>query len=139
MDGAGNGVDALGRAAAAERAALRGSDWYARYLAVFGGSQLLVVPSALLWHGRVAAAVFTVAQVLLVGGLSVYAVRQRVVRRGFGVRHGLIIGTWGVFFAATLIVGLTVFPGSAAFAAVGAVACALPPTVGVRLELRRQS
>ncbi|MFF1558471.1 hypothetical protein [Streptomyces sp. NPDC058279] len=139
MDAAGNGVGALGRAAAAERAALLGSDWYARYLAVFGGSQLLMVPSALLWHGPVAAAVFTVVQVLLVGGLSLYAARQRAVRRGFGVRHGVIIGSWGVCFAATLVIGLTVFPGSAAFAAVGAVACALPPAVGVRLELRRPS
>lgn len=139
MDGLSDGVGSLDRAAALERASLRGSDWYARYLAVFGGGQLLLVPSALLWHGPVAAAVFAVTQTLLVGGLSLYAARQQAVRRGFGVRHGLIIGAWGLLFGATLIVGLQVFPGSAAFAAGGAAVCALPSAIGAWLELRRPS
>ncbi|MFJ8011389.1 hypothetical protein [Streptomyces sp. NPDC096339] len=138
MDGTGSTAGALGRAAELERAALRRSDWYGRYLAVFGGSQLFMVPMALLWRGPVAGAVFAVAQALIVGGLSVYAARQRVMRRGFGLRHGVIIGTWGLLFAATVVLGVNVFTGDAAFAAAGALVCALPAAIGARLELRRQ-
>lgn len=138
MDGIEGTAGALGRAAALEKAALRRSDWYGRYLAVFGAAQLFLVPTALLWRGPAAGAVFAMAQALIVGGLSLYATRQRVVRRGFGIRHGLVIGTWGLLFAATVLLGVNVFTGNVAFAAAGAVACALPAAVGAVLELRRQ-
>ncbi|MFD7838545.1 hypothetical protein [Streptomyces sp. NPDC059761] len=139
MGTSGNAVGALGQAAALEKAARRRSGWYARYLTVFGGSQLLLVPAALLWHGFAAASTLAVAQVLLVGGLSAYAARQPVVRRGFGVRHGVIVGTWGLVFAGTVALGSTLFADSVPFTAVGALACALPLAVGAGLEQRRSS
>ncbi|MFD7556442.1 MULTISPECIES: hypothetical protein [unclassified Streptomyces] len=139
MDGTGSTAGALGRASELEKAALRRSGWYGRYLAVFGGSQLFLVPMALLWRGPAAGAAFAMAQALIVGGLSLYAARQRVMRRGFGILHGLVIGTWGLLFAATVVLGVNVFTGNVAFAATGAVVCALPAAVGAALELRRQS
>ncbi|MFE1409427.1 hypothetical protein ACIGFK_16505 [Streptomyces sp. NPDC085524] len=139
MDGTGSAAGALGRAVELEKAALRRSGWYGRYLAVFGAGQLFLVPMALLWRGPAAGAAFAVAQALIVGGLSLYAARQRVMRRGFGLRHGVIIGTWGVLFAATVVLGANVFTGNVAFAAAGALVCALPAAIGARLELRGQS
>ncbi|ARZ69658.1 hypothetical protein M1P56_02175 [Streptomyces sp. HU2014] len=128
-------MGALGRAAAVERAARDGSGWYARYLRVFAASQLVLVPMALLWHGATSAMVYAAANALLVTGLSVYAARQRVVRRGFGVKHGLVVGAWAVTFGLVVALGTTVFKDSLPFAAAAALACAL---MGARLETRHR-
>ncbi|MCY0922959.1 MULTISPECIES: hypothetical protein [unclassified Streptomyces] len=119
-----------------ETAALLSSGWYARYLWVFAVGQLVLVPVSLLWHGAGQAVVFTLANTLLVGGLSVYAARQRVVRRGFGLKHGLVIGTWGAVFGAAVVLGTGVFRDDPAFTVVAAVACALPAAVGAMTERR---
>ncbi|MFJ3921891.1 hypothetical protein [Streptomyces sp. NPDC090022] len=131
-------IGALGRAAALEKAARRGSGWYERYLMVFGAGQLVLVPMVLLWHGA-GALVFAVAHGLLVAALSVYAARQRAVRRGFGVRHVAVVGVWGMFFAVTVILGTTVFVDQVPFAVGGTLLCALPVAVGLWNERRRSS
>lgn len=84
MEETAKAVGALGRAAGVERAARQRSGWYARYLWAFAAGQLVLVPIAVLWRGPVSAVVFSVANGLLVAGLSVYAARQRVMRRGPG-------------------------------------------------------
>ncbi|MFJ7586220.1 hypothetical protein ACIQZO_02220 [Streptomyces sp. NPDC097617] len=127
---------ALGRAAGLEKAARRRSGWYARYLWAFAAGQLVLVPVAVLWRGPVSAVVFGVANALLVTGLSVYAARQRVVRRGFGVKHGVLVGSWAAVFALTITLGTSVFGRGAGFAAVAALACALPLAVGAWTETR---
>ncbi|WP_050502093.1 hypothetical protein [Streptomyces monomycini] len=132
-------MGALDRAAAMERAARARSGWYARYLWVFAAAQAALVPMALLWHGPVAALAFTLAVTTLVAGLSLYAARQRIVRRGFGARHGVLIGLWAAVYSASLLFGLLVFVDSRTFAAVAASACALPLVVGAVLERRRAS
>ncbi|MFE2549649.1 hypothetical protein ACFXGI_14030 [Streptomyces sp. NPDC059355] len=137
MQEAAKAVGALGRAAGAEKAARRRSGWYARYLAAFAGAQLVLVPMAVLWvRGPVSAVVFGAANALLVTALSVYAARQRVVRRGFGAKHGVLVGSWAAVFALTVTVGTAVFGHGAPFAAVGALACALPLAVGAWTETR---
>ncbi|MEV4925359.1 hypothetical protein [Streptomyces roseoverticillatus] len=130
---------ALGRAADVERAAQARSGWYARYLWVFAAGQLILVPIAVLWHGFASAMAFGLANTFLVTGLSVYAARQRVVRRGFGVKHGVMVGSWGTVFALAVTLGNTVFVNNPAFAAVAALGCALPLATGARLEMRRPS
>ncbi|MEW2085808.1 hypothetical protein [Streptomyces sp. NPDC005283] len=131
---------ALKRANLAESATRRrGSGWYARYLVVFAAGQLLLVPMAVLWQGRSAALVFAVVNAVLVGGLSMYAARQRVIRRGFGARHGTLIGSWAVAYSLTVALSVSAFRGSAVFAVVGAVWCALPPAVGAWQETRRSA
>ncbi|MFJ7205382.1 hypothetical protein ACIQWR_17790 [Streptomyces sp. NPDC098789] len=127
----------LGRAAEVEAASRGGSGWYARYLWAFAAGQLVLVPMTVLWRGVTSAVVFGLANALLVTGLSVYATHQRVVRRGFGLRHGVIIGTWAVVFTLTVSLGVAAFGASPGFAAAAAVACALPLAVGALLELRR--
>ncbi|GGR92016.1 hypothetical protein Snoj_52430 [Streptomyces nojiriensis] len=136
MQDSAKAVGALGRAAGLERAARRRSGWYARYLWVFAAGQLVLVPMAVLWRGPVSGVVFGVTNALLVTGLSVYAVRQRVMRRGFGMKHGMMMASWTVVFALTITVGTAVFGHGAPFAAVGALACALPPAVGAWTEMR---
>ncbi|MFF4448076.1 hypothetical protein [Streptomyces sp. NPDC001502] len=136
MQDAAKAVGALGRAAGLEQAARRRSGWYARYLWAFAGGQLVLVPIAVLWHGPVSAAVFAVTNALLVTGLSVYAARQRVVRRGFGVKHGVLVGSWAVVFALSITLGTAAFGHGVPFAAVAALACALPLAVGAWTETR---
>ncbi|MEW1545979.1 hypothetical protein [Streptomyces tsukubensis] len=128
---------ALGRAARVESAALRNSGWYTRYLWVFAAGQLALVPMSLLWQGITAALVFALSVFALVGGLSVYAARQRVVRRGFGALHGGVIGSWAALFAVSVGLGTSSFEDSVPFAVVAAVACALPPGLAAIAEGRR--
>ncbi|MEU7190672.1 hypothetical protein [Streptomyces sp. NPDC045470] len=137
--GAGDSRGALDRAAATERAARARSGWYARYLWIFAAGQSVLVPMALLWHGPAAALTFTLAMTALVTGLSLYAVRQRIVRRGFGVRHGVLIGSWAAVYSASILFGQLVFVDSRPFAVVAASACALPLVAGAVLERRRSS
>ncbi|MGW4200818.1 hypothetical protein [Streptomyces sp. NPDC004726] len=130
---------ALGRAADVENEARKRSDWYARYLWVFAAAQLVLVPMALLWRGLVAALIFTLANLLLVSALSVYAARQRVIRRGFGARHGKVMGSWVAAFALAVALSTTVFEGSVPFAVVATVWCALTPAVAAWRERRYTS
>ncbi|GGZ38076.1 hypothetical protein GCM10010387_35160 [Streptomyces inusitatus] len=119
--------EALDRAAETEAETRRRADWYTRYLMVFAAGQLVLVPMALLWKGLLAALVFAVLNLLLMAGLSVYAARQRAVLRGFGARHGSVIGGWAAAFALAIALGTSAYEGSVGFAAVAAVWCALPP------------
>lgn len=129
-------VGALDRAAGLEKAARARSGWYARYLWIFAAGQLVLVPVSLWWHGLASALFFSLGNTLLVTGLSVYAARQRVVRRGFGLKHGLLIGTWATVFGLGIALGTTVFADDVAFAVAAALACALPPALGARSETR---
>lgn len=102
------------------------SGWYVGYLWLFAAWQLVLVPAVLLWHGRTGTMVSTLANALVVMGLSLFATRQPVVPRGYGGRHLKVIGAWAVVYALSLVLGYAVFPDSVAFAAVAALACALP-------------
>ncbi|WP_030773909.1 MULTISPECIES: hypothetical protein [unclassified Streptomyces] len=136
MEETAKAVGALGRAADLERVARQRSGWYARYLWAFAAGQLVLVPMAVLWRGPVSAVVFGVTNALLVTGLSVYAARQRVMRRGFGVKHGVMMATWTTLFSLTITVGTEMFGDGVPFAAAAALACAMPPAVGAWTEMR---
>ncbi|WP_051877023.1 hypothetical protein [Streptomyces natalensis] len=127
----------LGRAADVEQQVRARSGWYARYLWVFAAWQLVLVPAGLLLHGRNATIAVSLTNVLMVMGLSAYVARQRVVRRGFGVKHGIVMASWGVVYGLALALGNTAFTDSPAFAAVAAAACALPLVTGAWLERRQ--
>ncbi|GGT42370.1 hypothetical protein [Streptomyces purpureus] len=130
-------TEALGRSLRLEKAARRGSDWYLRYLAVFAAAQLVLVPAVLLGHDTWVMPAALGLYVVAVAGLSVYATRQRSVRRRFGVRHTVTVAVWGLLYAATLALGFTAFPDSAGFTAVAAVVCSVPLAVGAWLERRQ--
>lgn len=108
-----------------EATARQRSGWFAGYLWLFAGWQLVLVPAVLLWHGRTGTLVSTLANALVVMGLSLFAARQPVVPRGYGGRHLTVIGAWAVSYLLALSLGLTVFVDSITFAAVAALACAL--------------
>ncbi|MFF4321911.1 hypothetical protein [Streptomyces sp. NPDC001568] len=127
---------ALDRAAGLEKAARARSGWYARYLWIFAIGQLVLVPVALLWHGLASALVFGSVNTAMVTGLSVYAARQRVVRRGFGLKHGLLIGSWAAVFGLVVALGTTVFRDDVAFTIAATLGCALPPALGAWSEGR---
>ncbi|MFE5483132.1 hypothetical protein [Streptomyces sp. NPDC056527] len=129
-------AQALHRSRAMEDAVRKRSGWYGRYLLVFAATQLALVPTILLWRSPLVVAVSMTLYALVVAGLSVYAARQRAVRRSFGLRHGLVIGTWGALYAAALVLGLNVWADSVPFAVVAALGCALPPAAGAWLETR---
>ncbi|MCX4633427.1 hypothetical protein [Streptomyces sp. NBC_01443] len=112
------------------------SGWYVGYLWLFAAWQLALVPAVLMWHGRTGTLVSTLANAVVVMGLFVFATRQPVVPRGYGGRHLRVIGAWAVAYVLTLVLGLTVFLDSVAFAAVAAVVCALPAAVAAWRETR---
>ncbi|MEU8461592.1 hypothetical protein [Streptomyces sp. NPDC029003] len=112
------------------------SRWYVRYLWLFAVWQLVLVPAVLLWHGPTGALVSALANALVVMGLSLFALRQPVTPRGYGGLHLKVIGAWAVAYVLALVLGLTVFVSSVAFAAVAALVCALPAAWAARREGR---
>ncbi|RPF45021.1 hypothetical protein EDD96_1567 [Streptomyces sp. Ag109_G2-6] len=127
---------ALSGVARIEAQARRRGRWHAGYLWAFAGWQLALVPAVLLWHGPAGALVCSLANALVVTGLSVFAMRQPVVPRGYARRHLTAVGAWAACYAAALAAGLAVFPDSAGFAAAAALVCALPPAVAARQGTR---
>lgn len=130
-------AEALRQADKVESAAWRGSDWYLRFLLVYGLAQLAMAPVLVLGQGPVSIFVPVGVNTAVVLGLSVYTARQRTVRRGFGIRHGAVIGSWGVAWALTASLGTTVLHESPSFAVLATLACALPFAVGAWFEIRR--
>ncbi|MEU8776963.1 hypothetical protein [Streptomyces sp. NPDC048606] len=112
------------------------SRWYTGYLWLFAAWQLVVVPSVLLWRGPTGTVVSTLANALVVVGLSVFATRQPVVPRGHARLHLQVIGAWTLAYLSVLALGLTLFVGSVPFAVVAALVCALPAAYAARREAR---
>ncbi|MFD0152635.1 hypothetical protein ACWGQ4_13980 [Streptomyces sp. NPDC055721] len=119
-----------------EATARRRSGWYAGYLWLFAAWQLVLVPAVLLWHGPTGTLVSTLANALVVTGLSLFATRQPVVPHGHGSRHLRVIGAWAVAYVLALALGFSVFTDSVAFAASAALACALPAAAAAWQEVR---
>ncbi|MFE7181854.1 hypothetical protein [Streptomyces erythrochromogenes] len=76
------------------------------------------------------------ANAVVVAGLSLFATRQPVVPRGDAGTHLTVVGVWAAAYVLALVLGLTAFPDSLAFAATAAVVCALPAAVAARREVR---
>lgn len=138
-----NGPDAAGAAAAlGHTEQLRGSvdrrsRWLVRYQLGYGAASLLMVAALGLLHGPAGVVISGTCWVLVIAALSVYAVRQPVAHRGMALTHGVMIGTWGVLYAAVLIPGLTVFRDEPAWWLPGAVAVSLPGFVCALWTARR--
>ncbi|MCX5375379.1 hypothetical protein [Streptomyces sp. NBC_00091] len=114
----------------------RRSRWHAGYLWTFAAWQLALVPAVLLWHGRTGTLVSTLTNAVVVMGLSLFTMRQPVVPRGYRNRQLTAIGAWTAAYLLALGLGLTVFADSVAFAAVAALACALPPAAAAWQGMR---
>ncbi|WP_405676342.1 hypothetical protein OG239_41595 [Streptomyces sp. NBC_00868] len=112
------------------------SRWYVGYLWLFAVWQLVLVPAVLLWHGATGALVSALANALVVMGLSLFAVRQPVIPRGYGGLHLKVVGAWAAAYVLALVLGFTVFVSSVAFAAVAALVCALPASAAAWREAR---
>ncbi|MEU4356248.1 hypothetical protein [Streptomyces virginiae] len=129
-------VAALKGIARVEATARGRSRWYVGYLWMFAGWQLVLVPAVLLWRGPTGTVVGTLANALVVVGLSLFATRQPVVPHGYGRLHLTVIGAWTGAYLSILALGLTLFVGSVAFAAMAALACALPAAAAAWREAR---
>ncbi|MER6504837.1 hypothetical protein ABT218_37450 [Streptomyces sp. NPDC001455] len=112
------------------------SRWYVSYLWLFAVWQLVLVPAVLLWHGPTGALVSASASALVVMGLSLFAKRQPVIPHGYGSLPLKVIGVWAAAYVLALVLGFTVFVGSVTFAAVAALACALPASAAAWREAR---
>ncbi|MER6048693.1 hypothetical protein K2224_09025 [Streptomyces sp. BHT-5-2] len=133
----GEAAAALARAAELGSTVRRSTAWAARYQVVFGCAAGLMVLAVGLVKAPYGVGVGVGFWVAVIAGLSVYAARQRVARRGFGRRHGILIGTWGLLYGAVLVPGVMSFPGDATWWVPGAVAVSLPGLIGGYLEARR--
>ncbi|MFF0747082.1 hypothetical protein ACFYVL_42525 [Streptomyces sp. NPDC004111] len=130
---------ALRRVDRVESAAWKGSNWYLRFLLIYGLAQLVIAPALVLLRHPVSTFVAVGVNTVVVVALSFYAARQRTVRRGFGMRHAMVIAGWGVTFALTASLGSTAFHENVLFAVAATVACVLPFALGARSEIRRSA
>ena len=128
---------ALARAQELGSTVRSGSKWYVRYQVLYGcASAVAVLAIGLLSHPYGVA--FGMGfWVLALTGLSVYAARQPVARRGFTRWHNGLIISWGLLYFAVLFPGTTWFEGVAAWWVPGAMLVALPGLIGGYLEARR--
>ena len=137
MSETGEATEALGTLVRMEAAARRKSGWYGRYLLAFAMAQPALLPAVLLWHDPLALGVSMTVFMLFVAALSIYATRQRAVRRGFGARHLAVMGSWGTAYTAALLLGSTVFMDDVGFAVAATFTCTLPMAIGAWLERRQ--
>ncbi|MFD0168412.1 hypothetical protein ACFVJH_30365 [Streptomyces decoyicus] len=128
---------ALARAQELSATVRDGTKWYVRYLVIFGcasAAQALAVGLLVHPYGM---AIGTGIGGVTVTALSVYAVRQRVSRRGFGWWHAGLMGVWTLLYVGVLLLGFGYFPGAVAWWVPGALVVALPGLIGSYLEARR--
>lgn len=128
---------ALAHADALEAEVRRHSQWYARFLVLYGVAALLMVLMIGLNPGPVGAIASMAVWVSALTGLLIYAFKQPVTRAGFARRHVLIIGSWGALYLAVLLPGSAWFEGDLAWWLPGAFVVALPGLIGAYAEVRR--
>ncbi|UQA93861.1 hypothetical protein [Streptomyces halobius] len=128
---------ALARAQRLGSTVRNGSKWYVRYQVIFGcAAAVAVLAIGLVRHPYGLAAGMGFLG-LAITGLSVYAARQPVARRGFARWHVGMIIAWALLYPAVLIPGAVWFEGVAAWWVPGAMVVALPGVIGGYLEARR--
>jgi hypothetical protein len=130
-------TEALRRAERVESAAWQGSNWYLRILLIFGLAQLVIAPSVVLLEHPASTFVPVGVNTAAVVAMSVYSARQRTLRKGFGVRHSLVIGGWAIAFILTALLGTNALHANVLFAAGATAACVLPFALGTWFEIRR--
>ncbi|MFF8787246.1 hypothetical protein [Streptomyces sp. NPDC015125] len=128
---------ALDRAQKLSSTVRAGARWYVWYQLIYGCASAVLVLSIGLLGRPYGVAIGIGLWCATITGLSVYVARQRVARRGFGVRHGVLIASWGLLYGAVLAPGTIWFPGVLAWWVPGALVVALPGLVGAYLEARR--
>ncbi|MFI5526608.1 hypothetical protein [Streptomyces platensis] len=128
---------ALARVRELDSTVRKGAKWYVRYQVLYGCAAAVMVLSIGLLPPPHGVAIGGGLWIATVAGLSVYAVRQRVARRGFGRRHIGMIMLWALLYLAVLIPGVMWHQGAASWWVPGAVVVALPGLIGGYLEARR--
>lgn len=128
---------ALARVQELDSTVRKSSKWYVRYQVLYGCAAAVMVLSIGLLPPPYGVAIGTGFWMATVAGLSFYAVRQRVSRRGFGRRHIGMIMVWALLYLAVLFPGVMWHQGAASWWVPGAVVVALPGLIGGYLEARR--
>lgn len=128
---------ALDRARKLSSTVRDGTRWYVGYQLIYGCASAAQLLSVGLLDRPYGVAIGSSLLCVAVVGLGVYAGRQRVARRGFGWRLGVMLASWGLLFGAVMIPGTVCFPGVLAWWVPGAVVVALPGLIGAYLEARR--
>ncbi|MEV0371010.1 hypothetical protein AB0I10_14430 [Streptomyces sp. NPDC050636] len=128
---------ALARAQELGSTVRNGSKWHIRYQVIYGCAAAVTVLAIGLLSHPYGLAVGMGIWALALTGLSVYAARQPVARRGSTRRLNGLIVVWGLLHVAVLSPGLIWFEGVAAWWVPGALVVALPSVIGGYLEARR--
>ncbi|WP_017537450.1 hypothetical protein [Nocardiopsis halophila] len=125
--------------AAADEAAgrmRRKSSWYAVYCAVFG----TVIPACTLTLGLSASVDMLIPVMAVMGATIVALVSYTAVRPvtapWFNRVHNLVMGSWGVLYTATILIGMLLFKAEPAWWVPMSVATALPFAVAAVWVLR---
>ncbi|MEV0401860.1 hypothetical protein [Actinoallomurus sp. NPDC050550] len=137
MHDAMDAAEALARAQDLDSAVRGGSRWAVRYQLVYGVAIAITVAVVGLLGHPVGTVVGTVFWLVTLAALIVYALRQPVIRRGFGQRHSLALGASTMLYIVTLFTGTSHFEGDPAWWLPGAVVVALPAFIGAYVAARR--
>ncbi|MFE1176999.1 hypothetical protein [Streptomyces sp. NPDC058773] len=128
---------ALARAQELGSTVRKGTKWYVRYQVIYGCAAAFMVLATGLLPTPHGVAIGTGVWVAAIVGLSVFAARQRVARRGFGRWHAVLITVWTALSIAVLLPGSLWYQGAVWWWVPGAVVVALPGLIGGYLEARR--
>jgi uncharacterized membrane protein YjjP (DUF1212 family) len=130
-------TDALARAERLTWEARRAGRWYGIYLVAFAAASALLGGLFGVVGNLWGTAVLTPLFVVFVGALTVWAQRKRTALQGVAALHGVVIGSWAVLWAVTVIAGSLYYQGRPAWWVAGGLAMAVPGVVGAVLVFRR--
>lgn len=111
--------------------------WYAGYATVYAAASCGLLLALGLMPSPVTVAWATPLFLVVIAGLTAFALSRPVQPRGYKALHGGMIAAWSGVYTLTVVVGATAFPGEMLWWTPGALASAVPPLVVAYLALRR--
>lgn len=111
--------------------------WYLLFSALFATLTFTLTVVIGLFPSQTTILVSMAAYAVLLTALLVFALRQPVVPRGYGMLHCMAMLGWGTVYAVTLFVGFQFFPQDPVWWVSGAALGTVPPLVAGWLAARR--
>lgn len=113
------------------------SRWYVRYLLTYAVASFALSSAFGLVGHRVALVVVTPLWFVVIGVLTVWALRRPTELSGLTGLHLSVIGLWAVAWCVTVTVGTSLFADTWWWWVAGGLAMATPPVVGAAVAVRR--
>ncbi|MEU1901318.1 hypothetical protein ABZ512_23290 [Nocardiopsis dassonvillei] len=130
-------LDALERAETVGTRVRSRGRWYMVFAALFGAATFTLTVVIGLFPSPVTLLTTTAGFFVFLTALLIFAFRQPVTPRRFGMLHALAMFGWATVYGVTLFVGNRFFPGDPVWWISGAALGTVPPLVAGWLAARR--